>query len=239
VRKSSPVQALVALFLLVAPACSGGRPDPRGVFGEPVTLEVGQTIRYPDGLRARLEKIDDSRCPAGSVCVWEGELAPVLRLDGGAIATEQELRLGTVLARRTEAGSYAIVLRAVTPTSATLSVTERGPQAGPADDEIRVTAPIPEQLVESPLTVSGEARGSWYFEASFPVKLLDGNGRLVVARPAQAQGEWMSAEHVPFEAVLGFTPPGTATGTLVLQKSNPAGLPEHDDSRTIPVKFAQ
>ena len=36
-------------------------------------------------------------------------------------------------------------------------------------DRIRVNNPRPNQTISSPLTVTGEARGSWYFEASFPV----------------------------------------------------------------------
>ena len=35
-------------------------------------------------------------------------------------------------------------------------------------DMIRVDAPRPNQVIQSPLTVKGEARGAWFFEASFP-----------------------------------------------------------------------
>jgi hypothetical protein len=108
-----------------------------------------------------------------------------------------------------------------------------------ADSLIRLAAPQPDQLVTSPLRVTGEARGNWYFEASFPVHLLDAAGKEIAVAPATAQGEWMTTEFVPFSAELTFTaPPGESTGTLVLEKSNASGLPEHDDSRRIPVRFA-
>ena len=104
-------------------------------------------------------------------------------------------------------------------------------------DLIRVTAPLPNSRISSPLTIKGEARGNWYFEASFPVKLLDGNGNQIAIIPAQAQGEWMTRDYVPFEITLIFNQPNAPTGTLVLEKDNPSGLPEHADEFRIPVRF--
>ena len=85
--------------------------------------------------------------------------------------------------------------------------------------------------------VSGEARGSWYFEATFPVVLLDGNGEVIAEWYAQAQGEWMTTDFVPYKGELIFDAPSTPTGTLILKKSNPSGLPRHDASVTVPVTF--
>jgi hypothetical protein len=101
---------------------------------------------------------------------------------------------------------------------------------------IRVSTPKAEQVVTSPLTVSGEARGPWYFEASFPVKLVDASGQVLATAPAQAKGEWMTPEFVPFEATLTFST-AARSGVLVLEKSNASGLPEHADSITVPVRF--
>lgn len=109
----------------------------------------------------------------------------------------------------------------------------------PKEDLIRVEKPVASSAISSPLVVKGSARGSWYFEASFPIKLLDGNGNLVAQHYAQAQGEWMTTEFVPFESVLEFSLPETETGTLVLGKDNPSGLPEHDDELRVPVMFRQ
>lgn len=98
----------------------------------------------------------------------------------------------------------------------------------------------PGDVISSPLTVSGRARGPWYFEASFPVRLLDENGTNVPLDPPYitASAEWMTTEFVPFSAVLTFTPPLSGTrGTLIFQKDNPSGLPEHDDSLEFPVVF--
>jgi len=104
-------------------------------------------------------------------------------------------------------------------------------------DQIKITNPMPNQVIESPLKVEGEARGTWFFEATFPVNLLDANGDVIASNPAKAQGEWMTQDFVPFIAQLIFEKPATDTGVLVLKKDNPSGLPENDASIEIPILF--
>jgi len=105
------------------------------------------------------------------------------------------------------------------------------------NDLIRVSNPKPNETVKSPLIVKGEARGNWFFEASFPVKLLDAEGNLLSIAIAQAKSDWMTTDFVPFEATLEFQAPAAERGVLVLQKDNPSGLPEHDDELRIPVRL--
>lgn len=104
-------------------------------------------------------------------------------------------------------------------------------------DLIRTKSPRPNDVVRSPLNIEGEARGTWYFEASFPVTLYDGKGKVIARGPAEAQAEWMTAEFVPFKLGLKFDEPETATGYLLLEKDNPSGLPEHADELRVPVRF--
>ncbi len=113
-----------------------------------------------------------------------------------------------------------------------------GRESGGTGESIRVASLAAGDTVTSPLRLTGEARGSWYFEASFPVRLLDAGGRELAAAPAQARGDWMTEAFVPFEAVLEFVPPASGTrGTLVLEKDNPSGLPEHAGEIRLPVTF--
>lgn len=91
------------------------------------------------------------------------------------------------------------------------------------------------QEIQSPFIIKGEAVGSWFFEATFPVKLLDENGNVVKQTYAQAQGEWMTENFVSFESVLTFSIPKDQPGTLILQKDNPSGLPENDAEIRIPI----
>ncbi len=105
------------------------------------------------------------------------------------------------------------------------------------NDKIKISMPIPNTKIVSPLIVRGEARGIWYFEASFPVKLLDEDGTVLVQTPATAKGEWMTENYVPFEVILKFKAPIYNTGTLVLERDNPSSLPQNADEFRIPVRF--
>jgi hypothetical protein len=104
-------------------------------------------------------------------------------------------------------------------------------------DLIRVDAPQCGALVGKSLHVTGAARGGWYFEATFPVRLLDERGETLAAGVAQAQGEWMTEAYVPFSAELKLTAAEGGNGTLVLERNNASGLPEHADELRVPVRF--
>lgn len=104
-------------------------------------------------------------------------------------------------------------------------------------DLIRLDNPRPNQKITTPLIVAGEARGNWFFEASFPVTLYDSNNNLLGTGIATAQGDWMTTNFVPFYVSMTFSTPTTPTGSLILKKDNPSGLPEHDDQLIVPVLF--
>ncbi len=106
-------------------------------------------------------------------------------------------------------------------------------------DLIKIDNPRPNQIIESPLFIKGEARGNWYFEADFPVKLFDDNSFLLGVTPAQALGNWMTEDFVPFSTTLPFAVPSTPKGRLILEKDNPSGLPEYADELTVPVYFKE
>lgn len=104
---------------------------------------------------------------------------------------------------------------------------------------ITVNNPRPNQKISSPFTVSGQARGYWFFEASFPMKLYDSGGNLLTTAIAQAQGEWMTENFVPFKTELVFDVPTDGDGVLVFEKDNPSGLPEYDDKLVMPIRFSR
>ena len=104
-------------------------------------------------------------------------------------------------------------------------------------DMIRVSEPLPNVLVQSPLTIKGSARGSWFFEASFPIKIFDSKGKQLGFAVAQAQGDWMTTDFVPFTATLTFDTPTTEKGVVVFQKDNPSGLPENNRTFSVPIYF--
>ncbi len=112
-----------------------------------------------------------------------------------------------------------------------------GNDSGDKSNLIRINNLVSGQAIQSPLVIEGEARGNWFFEASFPIKLYDGNGRLIGIAVAQAQKDWMTTDFVPFKAELKFEAATNAAGVLVFEKDNPSGLSEYSDQLSLPITF--
>jgi hypothetical protein len=111
-------------------------------------------------------------------------------------------------------------------------------------DLIKIYSPRPNTAIQSPLVVTGTARGSWFFEGSFPVTLVDWDGLIIGEGIAKtnAGANWMTKDFVPFTATLTFKVNKKAysnKGTLILRKDNPSGLPQNNDSLEIPVVFKE
>lgn len=105
-------------------------------------------------------------------------------------------------------------------------------------DLIRITNILPNQTISSPLNIEGEARGIWFFEASFPIALLDQDRNIIIQGVAQAVDDWMTTDFVRFKAKLEFTKPlNSNQGFLIFKKDNPSGLPQYDDSYEMIVNF--
>ena len=102
-------------------------------------------------------------------------------------------------------------------------------------DTIVVTAPLPGAKVGHTFSVTGKARGGWYFEASFPLNVLASDDSLLKEMPVQADGNWMTADFVPFEGTVTLPATYHGAATLVLKKDNPSGLPENEASISIPI----
>lgn len=97
-------------------------------------------------------------------------------------------------------------------------------------DLIQIELPFPGAVTGKEFSVLGKARGNWYFEASFPIDVLDKNGKVLVQTHAEAQGDWMTTNFVPFKAVVKVPANYIGPATLVLKKDNPSGLPQYDAS---------
>ena len=105
-------------------------------------------------------------------------------------------------------------------------------------DLIRIDSPRPNQIIKSPLFIDGQAVGSWFFEGSFPVILVDWDGLIIAEGVAMTESEWMTDNFVPFKATLEFDKPILKNnGALILRKDNPSDLPENDDALEIPIFF--
>src|SRR3989344_2842343 len=107
---------------------------------------------------------------------------------------------------------------------------------------IKVELPFPGAVVGKEFSVVGQARGYWFFEASFPVELLDKDGKVLATGIAQAQADpdtgeinWMTENFVRFKADLRVPLSYIGLAALVLHKDNPSGLPENDASMSFPI----
>jgi hypothetical protein len=121
--------------------------------------------------------------------------------------------------------------------------------ANASDDLIRYVSVKAGDFIDSPLTITGEARGYWFFEASFPVTIVDWDGRIIaqhyataVLDPNDPESTWMTEDFVPFTTTVEFiTPEGWGgpvnRGAIILNRDNPSGLPENDAALEIPVRF--
>lgn len=102
-------------------------------------------------------------------------------------------------------------------------------------DMIVVELPYPGAVTGKEFSVIGKARGTWFFEASFPIEVLDSNSKTLAIAIAQAEGDWMTQDFVPFKTTVKIPESYTGMATLVLKKDNPSGLPENDASISFPI----
>ncbi|MBP6860530.1 MAG: hypothetical protein KBC38_03160 [Candidatus Pacebacteria bacterium] len=104
-------------------------------------------------------------------------------------------------------------------------------------DLITVSTPTPGAVTGKPLIVKGEARGTWYFEASFPIEVEDADGNVIANGYAEAEGEWMTEEFVPFTAAVTIPAGFIGDATLIIKNSNASGEPERDRSLSFPIRI--
>lgn len=106
------------------------------------------------------------------------------------------------------------------------------------DGRVQVINPVPGQEIASPVTMKGSVTGGgWFFEATFPIRVVDADGTVLGQGQAQAESEWTSTGTVSFVATFSFFVPHSVTGTVVFSKDNPSGLPQNAESFSVPVRF--
>ncbi len=108
-------------------------------------------------------------------------------------------------------------------------------ESGSDTNEIIITKPQPDSEISSPLEITGQAKGSWFFEAVIEVELQK-TGETLARTVGKAKGNWMTDDYVDFSATLIF-PEVTETGRAELRfsNSNPSGKEELEKSFVLPV----
>lgn len=107
----------------------------------------------------------------------------------------------------------AVALAACSPPS---TETERAP--APAVELATVDAPVANARATSPLTISGSAPASWYFEGQFDAVLIGDDGIVYAQAPARASGEGDGVR--PFTGEIAFTVAADTPATLLLQEQS-------------------
>lgn len=98
-----------------------------------------------------------------------------------------------------------------------------------AMDMIKIYNPPMNTTVRSPLTVTGVARGTWFFEGSAPLLLVDMNGNIIAQSTIIAQNNWQTTDYIAYLAALPYPPqPSGSNGVMILKKDNPSGLSKND-----------
>ncbi|HCB56302.1 hypothetical protein A2239_03330 [Candidatus Uhrbacteria bacterium RIFOXYA2_FULL_40_9] len=135
-------------------------------------------------------------------------------------------------------GLLALLLIISLPSKSTVPQQEQPPlQLTYLADDFSVYL-TPNQTISSPLTITGQARGSWFFEATAPVVLVDWDGLIIAQGYIQTTEDWMTTEFVPFEGTLEFEIPSYKNnGAIIFHNDNPSGLPEHDRAVEIPIFY--
>lgn len=244
------VVLLGAVFFLAGPQPANG-PSPLATStpsiegsGEPqsqnVEAGIGQTVTALDVSITPTEVVEDSRCPSDVQCVQAGRVRVRAEISSGLGTATQVFLVGESITTEAE----AITLLEVKPSSKLSTVTLKPSDyrfvfkiekrlisyANASADMIRVSTPPPGAVVGKEFKVMGEARGNWFFEASFPIEVYGKNGEKLATGIAQAQGEWMTTDFVPYVADIKVPDSYIGPATVVLRKDNPSGEARFDAS---------
>lgn len=216
---------------------TGGQTAPQS---QNVEAGIGQTVMALGVSITPKEVVEDSRCPTDVQCIQAGRVRVRTEIVSGLGTANQVFLVGEPITTEAE----AITLLEVRPATKTSTVTLKPSDyrfvfkiekrlisyANASSDMIRVSTPPPGAVVGKEFKVTGEARGGWYFEATFPVEVRDRDGKVLVSTYAQAKGEWMTTDLVPFESNVKVPESYIGPATVVLRKDNPSGEARFDAS---------
>lgn len=105
--------------------------------------------------------------------------------------------------------------------------------------DIEVFFPKPNQVISSPLKITGVVRGNGWggFEGQVgTVHVVDVNGKELAVTFLPATTEWTQLP-VNFETNITFNAVSGTSGSLVFKNENPSGDPVRDKIFTLPIRF--
>lgn len=121
------------------------------------------------------------------------------------------------------------------PTTPATGSTSSPQTAAPLHAQVTVTTPTANATLSHSFEVAGTAPNQWFNEAVFPIQVRDPNDNLIGASQGQAQGDWTQPGLVTFTSHMTVDSTYEGPANLILLKDNPSGLPQNDDSVTVPI----
>lgn len=215
-------------------------PVPAPAQSQTIEVGIGQTASAFGVSITPKEVVEDSRCPSDVQCIQAGRVRVRADLVSGMGTASQVFLVGETITTEAEAVTLVEVKPATKISTVALKpsdyrfvfkIEKRAIMyVNASSDLIRVTTPPPGAVTGKEFKVMGQARGNWFFEASFPIEVLDKDGKKIAVGIAQAQGEWMTTNFVPFSADIKIPDSYIGPATLVLHKDNPSGEARFDAS---------
>lgn len=102
--------------------------------------------------------------------------------------------------------------------------------------DIRIFSPHVNGTIESPLKITGEAKG-WFVDKKLIVQLIDESGNILVNTEAVSSADINEEEYTPFEVTIDFDAKNVKAGDLVFQKINPSNDPSNARTFSFPIFF--
>lgn len=110
------------------------------------------------------------------------------------------------------------------------------------EQQIVLENPNLNEVISSPLILTGKVKGTWLFEATAPIVLVDWDRKIIGESFIETNDDWMTEDFVSFSGEIKFEKPEdmgdfSDKGTLIFKKANPSGLPQNDDAVETNVRF--
>ncbi|MDZ7799100.1 MAG: Gmad2 immunoglobulin-like domain-containing protein [Patescibacteria group bacterium] len=93
------------------------------------------------------------------------------------------------------------------------------------------------QVITSPLTIEGQAKGTWFSEGEMPFRLVSQGGLVLREGSIFADGNWMTDNFVDFKVEIEFEAENIEKGYIYITQSNPRGLEKELEELCLPVLF--
>jgi hypothetical protein len=105
-------RSIAVALLVIAPHSAVSEQE----LGRPFDVKVAESLRI-DGLQITFDGVtEDSRCPAGTQCVWAGDAAATFTLDRPpAAALQRVLHTNGRFARQTDYDNFVVRLEDIKP----------------------------------------------------------------------------------------------------------------------------